>query len=106
MLVAEVENGGLAQYLFNSHGGEGMLAVEALQEMGASQLASDLRAALASLPGGHPAATQDERQAQIDALDPDALTLERFDDAFYAAERSLKELMAAHARRHLGDRRG
>ncbi len=28
MLVAEVDNGGLAQYLFNSHGGEGLLAVE------------------------------------------------------------------------------
>jgi hypothetical protein len=101
MLVAEVDNGGLAQYLFNSHGGDGLLAVEGLRQMGASQLADDLRAALVALPGGRPAATQDQRQAQIDALDPAARVLERFDKRLYAAERDLRDLMAAFARRHL-----
>jgi Domain of unknown function (DUF4375) len=100
MLVAEVENGGLAQYLFNSHGGEGLLAIEGLRQIGASQLADDLRVALAALPGGRPAATQDERQAQIDALDPDAEVLERFDHALCAAERHLRNLMLAFARQH------
>ena len=101
MLVAEVDNGGLAQYLFNSHGGEGLLAVEGLREMGAARLADELRAALVALPGGRPAATQDERQAQIDALDSDARILERFDQALYATEPHLIELMVAFARQHL-----
>ncbi len=101
MLVAEVNNGGLAQYLFNSHGGEGLLAVEGLHQMGASELADELRAALAALPGGYPAATEDQRQTQIDALDPTARVLERFDKALYAAERDLQDLMAAYARQHL-----
>lgn len=101
MLVAEVDNGGLAQYLFNSHGGEGLLAVDGLRQMGAFGLADELRAALAALPGGHPAAMQDQRQAQIDALDPAARVLERFDEALYAAERDLQDMMAEFARRHL-----
>jgi hypothetical protein len=101
MLVAEVNNGGLAQYLFNSHGGEGLLAIEGLHQMGASELADELRAALAALPGGRPAATQDERQAQIDALDADAGILERFDQALYDAAGHLNDLMVAFARQYL-----
>jgi hypothetical protein len=72
--------------------------------MGASQLADELRAALAALPGGRPAATQDERQAQIDALDLDDQVLERFDKAFYAADGLLWDLMVTFARQHLAAR--
>jgi hypothetical protein len=103
-LVAEVDNGGLAQYLVNARGGEGPLAIEGLRRMGASQLADDLRAVLAALPGGGLAATEYERQAQIDALGPDARALERFDRALYAADRYLERRMVMFARQHLAQR--
>jgi hypothetical protein len=89
----------------SSHGGEGLLAAEGLRQglrrMGAARLADELQAALGALPGGHHAATHDRRQAQIDALDPRAQVLERFDKALYATEPHLINLMAAFARRHL-----
>lgn len=98
-LEGDVNNGGFSQYMFNSSGDQAALAPPALRAVGAEAAAEVCERFYAMLPDGAPARTQDERQAQLDAV---AATLgeERFEEVsialeqrFYALEDDLRMRM-------------
>jgi hypothetical protein len=97
MLKGEVDNGGFAQYMFNSLGEDAAVAREALAAVGASGALVVLEEFLALLPGGQAAATQDERQQQLDELsarhgsDKFNELLDVVDRSFYATEDELRD---------------
>ncbi len=104
MLEAEVENGGFSQYMFNSSGDQAALAPGALREVGAPAAAEVCERFYALLPGGAPARTQDERQAQLDSaaaargegrFEEDCKELEQ---RFYALEDDLRMRMVDYSR--------
>ena len=102
MLEAELDNGGFAQYMFNSWGDRGIAAVASLREVGAHSLATVCERFFALLAEGAPAPDQDARQAQLDeagermgegAFDDACVALER---EFYAGEDELRHLLVAY----------
>lgn len=103
-LEAEVNNGGFSQYMFNSAGDQAALAPGALREVGAGGVAEVCERFYALLPGGAPARTQDERQAQLDAVAA-SLGEEQFEQVsaeleqrFHALEDDLRVRMVDYSR--------
>lgn len=103
-LEAEVNNGGFSQYMFNSAGDNAALAPGALREVGAVAAAEVCERFYALLPGGAPARTRDERQAQLDSVAA-SVGEDRFEEVsveleqrFYALEDDLRVRMVDHAR--------
>lgn len=66
ILQGEVDNGGFAQYMFNSTGDDALAATAALREVGAEHLADVCDRFFALLPGGRPALGPHFRQVQLD----------------------------------------
>lgn len=104
MLEAEVNNGGFSQYMFNSAGDQGEFVLEALREVGAGPVAETCEQFYVMLPGGRPARTQDERQAQLDSA-ADIIGEVEFEERcgvleqrFYALEEDLRSLVVAYVR--------
>ena len=100
MLEAELNNGGFAQYMFNSTGDRGLAATEALREVGAHSMASICERFFALLAEGTPASDQETRQAQLDES-AERMGEDAFEDAcaaleeeFYAGEDALRRLLA------------
>jgi len=104
MLEAELNNGGFSQYLFNSSGDEAALATPALREVGAAAAAEVCEQFYALLPGGAPARTQDERQAQLDSAaakrgeDEFEEECQRLEQRFYALEDDLRKRLVGYLR--------
>lgn len=104
LLTEEVRNGGFHQYLSNSFSDDALVALEGLQEVGATEVANVCKELFALLPGGKPAPTQEERQDQLDAVD-DAMGEDAFDERrwqleerFYGLLDDLHERMVAFVR--------
>ena len=103
-LDAEVCNGGFHQYMVNSFSDHALVALEGLEEMGARDIAEVCKKFFALLPGGKPAATDEERQEQLEAVE-DAMGEEAFDEQcakleerLYGLNGDLYERMAAFVR--------
>lgn len=101
MLEAELNNGGFSQYMFNSSGNHALPAVDALQEVGANDLAAICESFFALLRGV-PAADQEARQAQLDEA-AERMGEEAFEDAcsklearFYAGEDDLRRQLVKY----------
>lgn len=105
-LTVEVDNGGFAQYMFNPSGDHAELAVAALREVGATDMAAVCERFFALLPGGSATGDQDARQAQLDAAAETAGEIEfdtvcsELEQQFYALEDDLYERLHAYARKH------
>jgi hypothetical protein len=65
---AEVMNGGVDQYLFNSAGDHARGCLEALQAIGAKQSYSLLKQACDLFPQGQPSPNREERIKQLDQI--------------------------------------
>ncbi len=92
MLDAEVNNGGFAQFFFNSSGDRWPEALAGLEAAGAEQHAALLRAVLERFPGGQPATGRDKRQDELSKIarkreDP----FHAQDEAWYALPDGLLE---------------
>ncbi len=94
-----MRNGGFHQYLSNSFSDDALVALEGLQEVGATEVANVCKELFALLPGGKPAPTQEERQDQLDAVD-DAFDERRWqlEERFYGLLDDLHERMVAFVR--------
>lgn len=101
LLQAEIDNGGFAQYMFNSTGDQAAAAREALAEINAGNALTVFDEFSALLPGGRAALTRDARQEQLDAIASEygeerfAAILEDLDQRFYVTEEELCERLYA-----------
>lgn len=105
-LEAEVNNGGLAQYYFNSAGDNAQQVVGSLEAVGAPSMASIVTQANALFPGGPPS-DQDQRTEGLDSLDSEAEeALDRLTGEFCAYPENLSELLHDFVQEHHDDIRG
>ena len=96
-IEAEVNNGGFNQYFFNSAGDHASETVEALRAIGAEHTASLLERAIAVFGAGGPSSERDRRQDQLERLSEEQRAeLSELDDAFFAYEDNLSELLARY----------
>lgn len=93
-LEAEVNNGGLEQFFFNSAGDRVAATIDALESIGASRAAEIVKQACQLFPGGQPKADRDLRQDQLEHLDPNSF--ESLDERFYSYPDPLEELVEAY----------
>jgi hypothetical protein len=107
MLESEVNNGGFAQYAFNSSGDDAPVARSALDHVGARATLAVFDDFVALFPDGRLAPTRDARQRQLDELAArhgeaacDAM-LDALDRRFYATENELRRCVFAFAQREL-----
>ena len=93
---AEVNNGGLSQYFFNSSGNEWRNALAGLEAMQSKERLTILREALASFGGSGPAGNRDERILQLSRLQSanDAL-FDELDSRYYKSTEVI-DVMAMH----------
>ena len=106
ILEAEINNGGLSQWMFNSSGDHGSLTVAALREVGAVQAANICERFFSMLPGGAPLVDRNARQAQLEAAivaaggeDAFDRTCRVFEEEFYALEERLRDQLLAFSQR-------
>ena len=98
-LIAEVNNGGFEQYLYN---GTGAIAPDTkiqLEKIGATYTAGLLAKALSFFPDSTPAADDTTRRSQLEALtleQHEALSV--LDDCFYASEEDINALAVQYLR--------
>jgi hypothetical protein len=86
--AGEVDNGGFAQFFFNSTGEHAGSTVEALREVGCLVSAALLEQAIALFPNGVPA-DLDDRNAALDDMPPTVdADWERLDRAYFEADSS------------------
>lgn len=98
---AEVHNGGFDQYFFNSQGNHAAETIDALEAVGASRSANQLRRARALFKPEAPSPDRDVRWAQMDRI-PKA-TREQWnamDEAYYASGENVTNLICAYVRAH------
>lgn len=100
-LEAEVNNGGFEQYYYNSSGDTAYFVVEALERVGALQMAAIVRQANAGFAEGGPSRSRPERQKQLAAL-PNQVKglLDELTDRFFDYPDNLTELLYAFIREH------
>lgn len=94
----EVNNGGFAQYFFNSSGDDWKDALAGLEAMQMKQRAALLAAAVGKFGASSPSAERNERQQQLSKLiRRDEGLFNPFDDQYYA----LKEVVEVQATRYV-----
>jgi hypothetical protein len=92
-LEAEVNNGGIHQYFYNSAGDNTAETIQALEAIGALRMADIMRRAAGRFPGGAP---PKERLARQDVLLDYFANIEVFqdlDDEFYEYPDKLADLL-------------
>ena len=100
-LEGEVNNGGFAQFFFNSSGDYSQETLAALNAIHADLTAHLLRQAMTIFPGGMPPADQDDRNALIDLMGDDEETLlGNLDDQFYEGKENLSDLLLIYVKEH------
>ena len=102
-LEAEVNNGGFAQYYFNSAGDLAAEAPAALEAIGATHTAGIVRGANAVFPAGPPR-EQDAREELLDSIPAEAFA--PFDEGFLAYTDDLSSLLYAYVQSHREQIRG
>jgi hypothetical protein len=96
-LEADVNNGGFDQYFFNGSGDQAHFAPEALERIGASEMAAIVRKANSLFGENGPPADSDTRQGLLESLTE--RNEELFDDLdrqFYEYPNDLAALLAAY----------
>ena len=99
ILEQEVNNGGFAQFFYNSSGDFSNEIVGAFEKIGATKTASICKRALSVFSGQVPT-DRGKREERLDALDCDEI-LENCDDAFYDCEEDLAALAYEYIRKTL-----
>src|ERR1700741_949977 len=90
---AEVNNGGFDQYFYNSAGDSTAETIQALEAIGALQMADILRRAAAMFPGATPPKERFARHDVLLELFPKAEAFEDLDNEFYAYPDDLGALL-------------
>ena len=93
-LEAEVNNGGLHQFFFNSDGDRVAPVIDALRIIGAPHAAEIVEEACRLFPDGGPSADRGVRQDQLEQLDDDSF--ESLDERFYSYPDPIGELLEAY----------
>jgi hypothetical protein len=97
----EVDNGGFTQYFSGPLGDGSALALQALREMGATQIVKPVQKAVAVFPAGKPPPDQARRVKLIDSIKRRAASVwGACDDEFYLREEGLAEFALAYAKKH------
>ena len=101
-LKVEVVNGGLAQFLFNSVGGATPQIIEGLERIGATRIASIVRAAIAVLGPEVPLSDWRLRQSRVSALQTSELNRlkvlsDELEDLLPDAMQRARSFASAHA---------
>ena len=100
-LEADVNNGGFHQYFGNSSGDTAFAVVDALETIGAHEMARVVADAKRVFPGSSPPRDWTEREAALDSLSADQEDfLDRLDRAFFAYPDDLTELLYDYVRRN------
>ena len=98
---SEVNNGGFAQYFFNSSSETAGFVVEALQTIGAPLTADICKRAIGTaFPGGLPKSPEAIGSAAADFSDEMEAELDALDREFYRYPHDLTELLFAYVSRH------
>lgn len=93
-LMGQVENGGFAQYFYNSSGDHAAAALASLREIGAAEKAPIAERTIDVLFGGAAPRDREERIARLERLDERAAReLEALDESFYASPEDLVRLL-------------
>ncbi|MEL4428856.1 DMP19 family protein [Shewanella mangrovisoli] len=95
-LEAEINNGGLDQYFFNSAGDYTEETIQALVKIGAKHTAEIVKKAASKFPGGMPPKNRDARQEILENISPESDAFEEFDDEFLAYEDDLASLVSGY----------
>ena len=93
-LEAEVNNGGLDQFFYNSSGDDTAETIQALEAIGAAAMADILRRAAAKFPGKMPPKDRYKRQEVLLQISPEGEAFEELDGEFYGYPDDLAELLA------------
>jgi hypothetical protein len=98
-LEREVNNGGFAQFFFNSAGDQARETVAALRRIGADHTARLVERAMAPFGPAGPSPSSDERAAQLEGIGDGATALwYELDDAFYEYKDDLTGLLRSYVR--------
>lgn len=92
-LEMEVNNGGFDQYFFNSTGDSAKEAAEALEAIGAHNMAAIVKRAIAKFPGGEVPADRNARQAVLEEISPEREAFEELDAEFLKYPDNLAALL-------------
>jgi len=96
VLEGEVNNGGFDQYFYNSAGDKTSEAIQALEIVGAFQMAEIVKKAAQMFPSGMPPKDRFERQAILLKLYPKAEAFRDLDEKFYDYPDKLADLVAKY----------
>jgi hypothetical protein len=100
-LREEVNNGGFHQYFSNAAGNQATMALQALRDMGATQLAKVTQRAMSVFPGGKPPAALDARQRSMVTVRRRAeATWGGCEDEFYLRDEGFGVLALAYAKKY------
>ena len=98
-LEREVNNGGFAQFFFNSAGDQARETVAALRRIGAAHTAELVERAMGPFGPTGPSADRDERATQLDRIGDSAEALwYELDDGFYEYKDDLTDLLRSYVR--------
>lgn len=101
---AEVNNGGLDQYFFNSTGDRWKMTLAGLHKIGAHHAAEIFQNAVALFGPEGPAEEGIKRQNQLQQFsDADREKEEQLTDEFYKYEDNLSDLVTSYAKTHADD---
>jgi hypothetical protein len=100
-LKEEVDNGGFNQYFAGPLGDGSALALQALRDMGAAQIAKPVQRAVAVFPGARPPADQAKRVKVMETIKRRSQGVwGGCDDEFYLREEALADLALAYAKKN------
>jgi len=98
---AEINNGGLSQYYYNSAGDQAAKAPQYLRELGLDEAAEILEEANAFFPDAAPPKSRQARQDVLDDIEDEAAeTWNELDERFYQSGISFKPNMINYIRDH------
>jgi hypothetical protein len=92
-LEAEVNNGGLDQFFYNSAGDNTAEIIQALEAIGAARMAEIVKRAAAKFPSGMPPKDRFARQDILLEISPNGEAFEELDGEFYGYPDDLAHLL-------------
>ena len=100
----EIDNGGLAQYYFNSAGNQAAIAPDALRELNLSSFAEIIEEANSFFPNQLPSADRSQRLTKLKKVEKRAAdTWDRLDTEFYSSNSPCNSAMIEYIRAHKRD---
>ena len=98
---ADVNNGGFHQYYFNGSGDQAFFAADALESIGARQMAAIVREANAEFGADGPARDRDSRQQQLEKLtESEEEIFDPLDRRFYEYPDDIAALLIVYLEGH------